>query len=80
MQEMKNRQQILSKDIFFLRQKGADESIVRGDASSSEPFSRLTTWLSGDRRLGAAWETLGGTLTRFFRKFAGQTCPPALAG
>ena len=50
-----------NQDIFFLSQKGADESIVRGDASSSEPFSRLTTWLSGDRRLGAAWETLGGT-------------------
>ena len=38
-----------NQDIFFLSQKGADESIVRGDASSSEPLNQLATWLSGDR-------------------------------
>ena len=38
-----------NQDIFFLSQKGADESIVRGDASSSELLNLLTTWLSGGR-------------------------------
>ena len=38
-----------NQDIFFLSQKGADESIVRGDASSSELLNQLATWLSGDR-------------------------------
>ena len=72
-----------NQDIFVLSQKGADESIVRGDASSSEPLNQLATWLSGDRgkllvrcRLG----TPGRYTHTIFSKFAGQTCFPALAG